>query len=101
MCCDIAVRSFSITFASIVFSYGQIDSRSPFDWGKARRHHQAVPLIDEKSCLVGKLEVRLPFPIRHHGSALARALSRILERPQVHERVDVSALAVQIGEGGS
>ena len=72
----------------------------PFDRCEVRRHHQAVPLVNEKACFVGTLEVRLPFRIRHHGSALASAVGRILEHPQVHERVDVSALPMQIGERG-
>ena len=40
----------------------------------------------------------MPLRIGHHGSALAHAVGHILEYPQVHERVDVSALAVQIGK---
>ena len=41
----------------------------------------------------------MPFRIRGHRGALACAVGRIIERPQVHDRVDVSALAMQIGEG--
>src|SRR5262249_46840792 len=73
-------------------------TRSPLDWGKARRHHQAVALVDQVACFIGELEVRLPLRIGHHGSALARAVGHILEDPQVNERVDVPALPVQIGE---
>src|SRR5262249_35817881 len=69
-----------------------------FDGGEARRHHQAVALVDEEAGFIGELEVRLPLRIGHHGSALARAVGHILEHPQMHERIDVSALAVQIGE---
>src|SRR5262249_30994936 len=61
-------------------------SLSPFDWGKARRHHQAVALVDQEAGFVGELEVRLPLRVGHHGSALARAVGRILEHPQVYER---------------
>jgi hypothetical protein len=68
------------------------------DGGEACWHHQAVALVDQESGFIGELEVRLPFRIGHHGSALARAVGRILEHPQVHERVDVSALPMQIGE---
>jgi hypothetical protein len=71
-----------------------------FDGGESRWHHQAVALVDQEAGFVGELEVGLPFRIRHHGSALARAVGRILEHPQVDERVDVSALPIQIGQRG-
>ena len=41
----------------------------------------------------------MPFRIGRHRGALACAVGRIVEHPQVHERVDVSALPMQIGEG--
>src|SRR5215470_8900535 len=74
-------------------------SRSPFDRCKSRGHHQAVMLVDQEACFVGELEVRLPFRIRRHRGALACPIARVIERPQVHECVDVSALTMQIGEG--
>jgi hypothetical protein len=38
---------------------------------------------------------------RARGGALALAVGRVVEHPQVHERVDVSTLPVQIRKGRS
>jgi hypothetical protein len=55
-------------------------------------------LAHQEVGLFGKLQVRPPFRIGGHSRALARAVGRILEHPEVHERVDVAALPVQVGE---
>ena len=55
-------------------------------------------LADQAAGFIGEPEVSLPLRIGHHGSTLARAVGHILEHPQMNESVDVSALAMQIGE---
>src|SRR5262249_17322379 len=70
----------------------------PFDRGEARRHHQTVALLDEIVGFVGEFQIILPFRIAHHGAAPLRAIAGIFERPKVHKRIDVAALAVKISQ---
>src|SRR5262245_24370906 len=90
---------------------GSVSARGPekwsdiahlfFDWSEARRKHQTVVLVDQEVGLFGELEIPPPFRIGRHCRAFACAVGRVLEHPQVHERVDVPALRVQVGERGT
>src|SRR5215468_4300392 len=71
-------------------------SRSAFDRGKSRRHHEAVALVHEIRGFVGQFQVIQPFRVCHHGGASAGTIGGVLEWPEMHDRVEIATFRVQI-----